>query len=158
MGVGISAYLAVLPAVLTVLLLLIWAVNLFHYEPPPQKVVEIFIEEGKQNPFLVAYTSVLAIVIGPVLEEVFFRGFFYAAFRTKYSAMLSAIITGIFFALLHESIFAFLPIFLLSLLLTYVYEKRKSLIAPIACHIFHNALFLGYFFLMKENFLDKFIP
>jgi membrane protease YdiL (CAAX protease family) len=156
-GIGISAYLAVLPLVLGLLLLLVWIVSLFHYEPPPQKVVEVFIEEGAKNPLLVLYTMFLATVIGPALEEIFFRGFFYSALRKKYSPVPSALITGVFFALLHESSFAFLPIFLLSLLLTYVYEKRKSLVAPIALHIFHNTLFLGYFFLMKENFLDKFL-
>ena len=155
--VGIGAYLAVLPVVLTLLGLLVWIVSIFHYEPPPQKVVGIFMEEGKGNPFLVFYTALLAMVIGPVLEEIFFRGFFYTAFRKKYSAIPSALVTGVFFSLLHESLFAFLPIFLLSLLLTYVYEKRKSLAASIACHVAHNTLFLGYFFLMKQNFLDKFL-
>lgn len=155
--IGIGAYLAVLPVVLTLLGLLVWIVSLFHYEPPPQKVVGIFVEEGEGNPFLVFFTALLAMVIGPVLEEIFFRGFFYTAFRKKYPAIPSALVTGVFFALLHESLFAFLPIFLLSLLLTYVYEKRKSLTASIACHVAHNTLFLGYFFLMKQNFLDKFL-
>jgi membrane protease YdiL (CAAX protease family) len=154
--VGISSYLAFLPVVLGILLLLLWVMSLFHYEPPPQKIVEIFVQEG-QNPIIFFYTLVLAAIIGPALEEIFFRGFFYAAFRKKYSAIPSALVTAIFFAGLHETAFAFLPVFALSLLLTYVYEKRKSLVAPIALHIFHNSLFMGYFFLMKQNFLDKFL-
>ena len=156
-GVGISVYLAVLPIVLALLLFLVWLVSLFHYEPPPQKIVEVFIEESTKKSPLMIYGVLLAAVVGPVIEEIFFRGFFYAALRKKYSAIPSALIVSIFFAFLHESAFAFLPIFLLSLLLTYAYEKRKSIIAPISLHVCHNVLFLSYFFLMKENFLDKFL-
>jgi len=71
-GVGISVYLAVLPIILALLLFLVWLVSLFHYEPPPQKIVEVFIEEsGKKSPLMI-YGIMLAAVIGPFIEEIFF--------------------------------------------------------------------------------------
>jgi len=156
-GIGISAYLAVLPIIFGLLLFLVWLVSIFQYEPSPQRIIEVFVQEDGRNPWLMGYALFLATVIGPAIEEIFFRGFFYAALRKRFKAIPSALVTAIFFSLLHESAFAFLPIFLLSLLLTYVYEKRKSLVAPMALHICHNVLFLSYFFIMKENFLDKFL-
>ncbi len=156
-GIGFAAYVALFPIVIALLAILIWITSMMQYEPPPHKLVEVFIEESKQNPIIYIYGIILASFIGPMIEEIFFRGFFYSALRKSYAAIPSALVTAVFFGLLHQSAFAFVPIFVLSLFLTYLYEKRKSIVAPIAFHVFHNVLFLGYFVLMKESFLDKFL-
>ena len=60
------------------------------------------------------------------------------------------VLSSVFFAVIHYNQFAFLPIFILGLSLAYLYEKRGSLLAPIALHIIHNTIFIGYFFLAKQ--------
>jgi hypothetical protein len=152
--IGIVGYLATLPLFLAVLFVLVLISSLASYEPPPHPLVEVFIEE-KENPWLVGYSIFLACVIGPFLEEVFFRGFFYPLVRKVWGVRLALIVTAAFFAFIHRSLFAFWPIFVLGLVLTYLYEKRGTLIPCVTMHVVHNTLFIGYFFVVKKVFLDE---
>ena len=149
MGLGIKAYFVILPYFLMVLIALLVLMGIFAYEPPPHPLVGVFIEEEKRAPWLVAYSLVLACVFGPVVEEVFFRGFFYPALRSRYGVRWAMVITAVLFALIHESWFALIPVFLLGLALAHLYEKRGNLLSCITLHILHNSIFISYFFLMK---------
>lgn len=146
---GWMAYLGILPLFGIVLLLLIVITTLMHYEPPAHPLVPILLE-GKESPFLIGYALFLACIVGPVFEEIFFRGFCYPILKKKFGLCWAMIFTSAFFAWIHESSFAFWPIFVLGLCLNYVYEKRKALIAPLTLHITHNVIFITYFFLAKN--------
>jgi len=99
---------------------------------------------------LIVYSLFLAGVMGPVVEEIFFRGFFYRIIREKWGVLWGMIVTSAAFALIHQNQFAFLPIFILGMALAYLYEKRDNFVAPITLHVVHNCLFLGYFFIAKQ--------
>lgn len=146
---GWIAYTGVLPVFGMVLVVLIVITKLIHYEPPPHPLVPILLE-GKESPFLISYSLFLACILGPIFEEIFFRGFCYPILKKKIGLFWSMMVTSAFFAFIHESSFAFWPIFVLGLCLNYVYEKRKTLIAPLALHITHNIIFISYFFLAKN--------
>ena len=60
------------------------------------------------------------------------------------------ILTAFFFALIHQNLFAFFPIFILGLCLCYLYEKRGTLVPSIVLHLTHNLVFITYFFLAKK--------
>ena len=147
---GFLGYMAVLPLFFFVLFLLLFISKIFSYEPPPHPLVSMFLEEEKRSQGLIVFSIFLATVIGPILEEIFFRGFCYTIFRVKWGKTWAMIISSAFFGLIHHSGFAFWPIFILGIMLSYLYEKRGSLIAPITLHIIHNMVFLGYFLLAKQ--------
>lgn len=147
--VGLAGYAAVLPLFFAILFLLVVIVQLFAYEPPPHPLVEIFLEE-EHSPALIAYSLFLACVMGPVLEEIFFRGFCYPAFKKRWGVKWALILSAAFFSLIHQNAFAFLPVFVLGLALGYLYEKRGTLIPSIVLHVVHNSIFIAYFFLAKE--------
>jgi len=153
-GAGLFGYIAVLPIFFLVLLVLIFLANLFNYEPAPHPLVGIFLEEEKSNPVLVMYSVILASVIGPFIEEIFFRGFCYPILKHKWGIKWAMLLSSLFFALIHQNQFAFLPIFILGLSLAWLYEKRSNLVAPIALHLIHNSFFLAYFFAAKKVILD----
>ncbi len=149
-GVGLAGYMAILPPFfLTLAGLIVWA-HFFAYEPPPHPLVEVFLEEERRAPGLVAYSIFLACVAGPILEEIFFRGFCYPAFKKRWGGAAALLLSASFFALIHQNVFAFLPIFILGLGLGYLYEKRGTLVPCIVLHVVHNSVFIGYFFLVKE--------
>ncbi|MBI4387818.1 MAG: CPBP family intramembrane metalloprotease [Candidatus Omnitrophica bacterium] len=154
MGVGLAAYLAVLPSFLIIMILLAVFSNLIHYEPPPHPLIGIFVEEETRAPWLVFYSLFLACVLGPIVEEIFFRGFLYPALRKKLGVSLGICATALFFAWIHENLFALLPIFLLGSVLAYLYEKRRNLIPCITLHVVHNSVFIFYFFLIKALLVD----
>ncbi len=147
---GICGYAAVLPIFLGCLVLLLIITNLISYEPPAHPLVNVFLEEERRSPWLIFYSIFLAVVIGPIFEELFFRGLCYSVFRKHWGVKWAAIVTAVFFAAIHGNVFAFFPIFILGLCLAYLYEKRGSLIACMTLHVIHNIIFLGFFFLGKN--------
>lgn len=81
------------------------------------------------------------IVLGPVAEELFFRGFLFRWIRNKFSFRTSAVFLSSIFAITHRSPSEILPLFLLSLLLCFIYERTHNLWNAIYIHFMHN--FLG---------------
>lgn len=154
-AVGWGAYAAVLPVFLGLLFFLIAIASIFKYEPPAHPLVNVFLEEQKQSIWITVYSVFLGTVLGPILEEIFFRGFCYPILKRRYGIFLAMLMTSGFFALIHNNSFAFWPIFVLGMGLNYLYEKRGSLIASIAMHITHNTVFISYFFLAKHFVLKE---
>jgi len=149
-GIGFAGYMAILPVFFIVLIFLVAVAKLFAYEPQSHPLVEIFLEEEKRSPVLIVYSVFLATVLGPVMEEVFFRGFCYPILKRRLGMGWSMAITSAFFAMIHQNEFAFWPIFVLGMGLAFIYEKRRNLVAPITLHIVHNCFFIAYFFLAKQ--------
>jgi len=149
-GAGFLGYLGVLPLFVAVLLVLLVIANFFHYEPPAHPLVNIFLEEEKRAPFLMAFSLLLGAVMGPVFEEIFFRGFCYPVLRNRWGKSWGMVLSAAFFAGIHHSGFVFWPVFVLGITLAYLYEERRSLVASITLHITHNSILLGYFFLVKQ--------
>lgn len=151
---GVVGYFAFLPILIVCIIVLVQIAQRLHYEPPPHELIQIFLNE-KMSPWMVTYSLVLACVFGPIVEELFFRGFCYPAFKKRWGSAWAMILTSFFFAVIHRSLFAFLPIFLLGLALAYIYEKRRTLLPAIALHMAHNSVFIFYFFVAKKLFLPE---
>ncbi|MBU9888588.1 MAG: CPBP family intramembrane metalloprotease [Candidatus Omnitrophica bacterium] len=150
---GFLGYVGVLPFfTLTVFLLLVIA-DLTRYQPPPHPLVNVFLEKERM-PFLFGTSLLLGAVIGPVFEEIFFRGFCYPILRNRWGKFWAAVLSAACFAGIHHSGFVFWPIFVLGVALAYLYEKRRSLIASITLHVAHNTLFIVYFFLVQRILED----
>ncbi|MBU3759344.1 MAG: CPBP family intramembrane metalloprotease [Candidatus Omnitrophica bacterium] len=149
-AVGVTAYLAIFPVFMGVLLALAAAAQFFSYQPPAHPLVDIFIEEEQKNPGLILYSVILATTVAPVLEEVFFRGFCYKIFKARLGQRAGMFLSAMLFGLVHGNPFAFLPIFILGLGLAYVYEKRGSMTAPVTLHLVHNSVFILFFFLVQK--------
>ena len=95
-------------SILILLMMVLIAVsNLISFEPEPHPLVKVFMGEKTLSPWLISFSMTLACVVGPMVEEVFFRGFFYPAFRKYVGAVWAMVITSALFALVHENIFAF---------------------------------------------------
>ncbi len=135
---GLVGYVAMVPFLVLSLMALTALSQLYSYEPPPQKVVQIFLEQASE-PYLLFFTFFVAL-LGPVIEEIFFRGFAYKALRSRYGARRAMIATAAVFALFHMNLFIFLPIFVLGIFLAYLYEKTGSLVPSITAHVAHNLI------------------
>lgn len=147
---GFLGYLGALPVFSGVVLLLLAAASFIHYEPPAHPLVNALLEDETRAPFLVGISVFLGIIAGPLLEEIFFRGFCYPIFRDRWGKGWGIVLSAAFFAGIHHSGFVFWPVFILGVALAYLYEQRRSLVASITLHITHNTLLMGYFFLIKQ--------
>lgn len=145
---GITAYIALMPVLAAILGATAVFVNMIKYVPPKQPVVELFLKETNA-PFLF-YTSLFAAVLGPVIEELFFRGFMYNALKRRLGIVGAMVVTAAFFAALHAHAVGFLPILALGIALAYIYEKTGTLVAPITVHVTHNLAMVFLVFLVKR--------
>ena len=87
----------------------------------------------------------LAVLIGPLYEEVFCRGVLYQTLRTKLSWVLSVLLCTAIFTLLHDPPAQVTGALLLGLVTCYVMEKRGSITECFAIHAAYN------FFVLAER-------
>ncbi|MBI4372570.1 MAG: CPBP family intramembrane metalloprotease [Candidatus Omnitrophica bacterium] len=151
---GLRTYFVILPLFLGILTLLIFLASRFAYEPPPHPLVEVLLHEETLSLWTLIFSLAVACVVGPVAEEIFFRGFFYPVLRKYFGVGWTVLITAALFAGVHDNIFSFVPILFLGMVLCYLYEKRRNLLACVTLHVVHNTAFITYFFLMKAVLLD----
>ena len=110
--------------------------------------------EGEQTVAedLGANDSVIALVIGalvvvvlaPIAEEFFFRGFFYRALRSRMGVMAAAVIDGLVFGVIHyenPDTLTLLPILaVLGFIFCLIYERTGTLYSVIALHAVNNSI------------------
>jgi CAAX protease family protein len=101
-------------------------------------------ELGVCNPGIgIAIVAVLSVVvIAPVAEEIFFRGFFFAGLRSRWSLWPSALLSGAIFGLVHAPTgpTAAIPLAGLGVGLAWLYNKTGSLYPCMLGHFLNNAL------------------
>jgi uncharacterized protein len=82
----------------------------------------------------------LAVVIAPLFEEIFFRGFLFRAFASSWGWVPGAIISAAVFGIAHAQLDVFVPLFTLGLMLAWVYQRTGSLWTNISMHALFNAI------------------
>jgi membrane protease YdiL (CAAX protease family) len=96
------------------------------------------------------WVAVLAIVVlAPIAEELFFRGVVFNAFLRERGPRMAYIGSAAMFAVIHLSVVALLPIFLLGLALAWVYDRTGNLIAPIVMHAVVNGISVAIALLVR---------
>lgn len=89
------------------------------------------------DPWLV----ILAVVIlAPIAEEIFFRGVVFNALLREGGRRWAYLGSSALFALIHVSLVALVPIFLLGLALAWIYRRTGNLLAPMAMHATVNGI------------------
>lgn len=92
------------------------------------------------GPVEAAWVLALLVVVVPVGEEVFFRGFVYGAVRHRWGMPLGAATSALFFTAVHLQVIHALPIFLLGLVLAVLYERTGTLLPSIVAHAVNNVV------------------
>ena len=117
-----------------------------HVEPVEQQAVQTL--RVSASWLSRALLAAVAIGLAPVAEEVLFRGILYTALKQAGLRHLALWGTSVAFAIIHGNLATLLPLLVLSVALTLLYEKTNNLLAPIVAHAFFNGmnflrLFLG---------------
>jgi len=93
----------------------------------------------ESNDVMLWLATTFAVVIGaPIFEEIIFRGFLYRTLRKYQSVMMAAVTQGFLFSILHMSFSAFLPLWVLGIVLALMAEKFQSLLPSIIAHAIFN--------------------
>ncbi len=83
---------------------------------------------------------VTAVLVAPVVEETFFRGFVFAGLRARYDWRWAAAISSALFAAAHMEITFFIPAFMLGFLFAYLYQRSNSVWPGMILHTAMNGL------------------
>ncbi len=92
--------------------------------------------------------AITAILVAPVVEELCFRGFIYLYLKRYTGSVFAIIATSLFFGIIHLNLVQSIPLACFSLLLILLYEKTKTLLAPIIAHSIFNFLTVLHMFLI----------
>ncbi|MGI6360785.1 MAG: CPBP family intramembrane glutamic endopeptidase [Bacillota bacterium] len=116
-----------------------WLVGLFF--PGEREVQEIIsVIAANQDKVVFIGFLIITVVLAPLSEEVFFRGIFYTALRTKLKKWVAAVICSVIFAALHGNIWVMISIFVCSLFLCHLYEKYRNIWINVLAHAVWNAI------------------
>ncbi|MGN0362999.1 MAG: lysostaphin resistance A-like protein [Bilifractor sp.] len=88
------------------------------------------------------------VILGPIAEEMIFRGMLYRRARYYTGRWMGAFICALCFGIYHGNVIQFLYAFVLGFLLVWVYRKSGDLRVAVAAHMCVNAwaIFGDYFF------------
>jgi membrane protease YdiL (CAAX protease family) len=90
--------------------------------------------------------GLVVIVVAPIAEEFFFRGFFYRALRNRFTVYVAAALDGIVFGFIHwdfssaHGLLIVPPLAFLGFMFCLVYERTGSLFPVIALHAVNNTV------------------
>ena len=93
-------------------------------------------------------------VVPAICEELLFRGVILQGLRERFSPVVRVILTGLLFALMHQSVTQLFYPFILGCVLSVVMEKTNNLLYPILVHMFNNfTTLILYYFLQNQTFV-----
>jgi len=124
-----------------------------------------FLPMPKSTPFdqffdrpLDAYlTAAFAVTLGPLMEELFFRGFLYPVVARRWGAVWGVFFTALPFGLMHffqygNSWAAVLIVFLVGVVLTSLRAMTKSVAASFLAHVGYNGTLMVLAALSTDGF------
>lgn len=112
--------------------------NVFRsFVPAPRELLEQFVALGKDSP-VGAFLAL--VVVAPLTEELFFRGFILRAFLRRYSVATAILLSALLFAIGHANPWQFLSAAVGGLLLAWLYWRAGSLLPCFLAHASFNGL------------------
>lgn len=90
------------------------------------------------NDINIFVSIVSTVLIGPIIEELLFRGIIYNNLKEKYDIKKSMFITTVLFSLCHFTFVQIVYTLIFGYLLVYIYEKYQNIKYPIILHMVSN--------------------
>ena len=157
LGVGLVSWCIAYPSVLLINLITgeigkwIWGEN---------KIDQVAVKHLKgmsSRPVIYSLMVICVILIVPMIEELLFRGFLQSWLRRYLGRIGSLFITALIFAFVHYSpvqgavnFELICSLFVLSCFLGFVYEREKTLWAPIGLHAIFNGITVLFLTLQQQ--------
>lgn len=110
-------------------------IALFLFDINPLKLIHAGLPSKSRE---IVLFFIVAGIIGPVAEEILFRGIIYGFFR-RWGVLTALILSSVIFVLAHSTLSGIpVPQIVGGLIFAIAYEKEGSLIVPITIHVLGN--------------------
>ncbi|MBD3264726.1 MAG: CPBP family intramembrane metalloprotease [Candidatus Omnitrophica bacterium] len=146
----LKGYTAIIPLSLLGLILNKIITDKMGLQYLPNPALELFF--SLENNLYLVLLIIEIVVLAPLAEELFFRGFLYKLVRQRYGFLVSALFVSVLFSFIHRTPQGIIPLFILSVCICYVYEKIQDISAPIIFHSIHNLINLILLLMVKNLF------
>jgi membrane protease YdiL (CAAX protease family) len=113
-----------------------WGLDALGISHPEQQSVETFRQYNRSSTIL--WFLFQAVLLFPMIEELFFRGFLLTFLKNYTSTWMAIILSAGVFAFAHINLGAVLPLWFLGIVLGAAYEHTGSLAVPIGIHACFN--------------------
>lgn len=134
---AVGTLAATMPAVITMLVAMLFAYKLFSAEPEVHPILQTIGETV--DPWRIAVLVILSGVVFPFFEELFYRGFIMTAMLRSGNAAVAIVGSAVLFGAVHAPFYASVPaLMVLGLGLGYAYYRTRSLWAPVLMHALFN--------------------
>jgi uncharacterized protein len=100
------------------------------------------------GPWLIM-NALMAVLLAPVCEEVYFRGFLFQGLRGRMRFIWAALLSGSFFAFVHVEPIRFFGLAVMGLILASVFERRRTLVSSMAAHATVNVVAVVLLFALR---------
>ena len=137
-ALGAICYLAILPPLWLVMATVTQIMRRAGIEQTAQPVAEWLVTSDSW--LMVGMLVVFAVVVAPIFEELFFRGFAYPALKERLGVWKALVLVSAVFSLIHLHGPSIAPLFALAVALGLAYELTGSLLTPIIIHALFNAM------------------
>ena len=112
------------------------AMTAIHLPHPDQQSVVVFRQFQKASQ--IGAFLLQAVIIAPIIEELFFRGFLLTFLKNYTSTWLALVLSAGVFAFAHANLGSAIQLWFLGIALGLAYEHTGSLLLPIGVHACFN--------------------
>lgn len=120
--------------------------SLLGVDTQGENIMKLFAE--LDSPF---WFFIVGMIIAPLVEEIFFRGFLFQGFRERYGWITAMVLSAATFAVAHLDLVVLIPTFILGCLLAYVFHRSNSIWPSIILHFLVNSFgLLGAYFVSNN--------
>lgn len=107
---------------------------------PLQTNADRLTQQARYAPFTILFTLLAAVVVAPICEEVFFRGYLFGGLLRGINVWLATLISALLFTLVHGDIGSAVPLFIIGLILPILRWRTGSLWPGVALHSVNNLI------------------
>ncbi|MDB5102918.1 MAG: hypothetical protein JWP91_607 [Fibrobacteres bacterium] len=102
-----------------------------------------YFEKSDVGTFKALWVFISAVLLAPVFEEIYFRGYLFQKFRLVLKPKENVLLQGLVFGIIHLSPATYISHTMLGILFGYFRYRTKSLLPGILCHALWNLSVLG---------------
>ena len=149
---GLAVFLALLPVLTVAHDAWRWLLELLYVDR--SDMAQELVVELMTTPSVPVLLQIViaAVLVAPLTEELFFRGFLYGAVRRHVRPAIAMVAVGVLFGVVHPPLAAQVPMCVLGTLLCYLYEKTGRLTVPIAVHFLFNLRVVAVIILYRHYY------
>ncbi len=146
-GLGMGLYLGLVPLLVVYAVIYEYLARMVGHEITPQSLVEVLREI--RSPWMLVYFGVLVAFIGPLAEELAFRGVALPLLARRLGVVPAVMVVSAVFVMLHGSFDAIGPLFIVALGFTLAYVYTSSIWVAAGMHTAFNGVNLVLLLAMR---------